>query len=183
MHINPLQEWLQPEGDFIADSPIDTLKRVLDLFDFPVIVKEVGQGMGPESIRAVLQLPVAAFELAAHGGTNFSKLELLRSSGWHQEVYEPVAAIGHNVGQMISYINGILTFEDDTVQCRQVIISGGVKDFLDGYYWMKKLNTASVYGQASGFLKYAAESQEALDQYVQSQIRGLQLAHTFLKVK
>lgn len=183
VHINPLQEWLQPEGDFIADAPLDTLKRVLDMFDFPVIVKEVGQGMGPDSIRAILQLPVAAFELAAHGGTNFSKLELLRSSGLQQEVYEPVTSIGHNAGQMISYINSIMTFESESVHCRQVIISGGIKDFLDGYYWMQKLNTSSVYGQASGFLKYAAESQEALDQYVQSQIRGLQLAHTFLKVK
>jgi isopentenyl-diphosphate Delta-isomerase len=183
VHINPLQEWLQPEGDFIADSPLDTLSRLLDIFQFPVIVKEVGQGMGPESIKAILKLPIAALELAAHGGTNFSKLELLRSTGQQQEVYEPVSRLGHTVGEMIHWINSLVADPHEHILCRQFIISGGVRDFLDGYYWMKKLKAPSLYGQASGFLKYAAESQEALDQYVISQIRGLQLANTYLKVK
>jgi isopentenyl-diphosphate delta-isomerase len=183
VHINPLQEWLQPEGDVIASAPLDTLTRLFDFIDYPVIVKEVGQGMGPESIKELLRLPIAAFELAAHGGTNFSKLELLRSSGVQRETYEPVARIGHTVGEMISWINSLLMFAPDEVRCRQFIISGGVKDFLDGYYWQQKLNATAVYGQASGFLKYATESQEAIDQYVHHQIRGLQMAHTFLKVK
>lgn len=183
VHINPLQEWLQPEGDIIGDSPLDTLSRLLDVFHFPVIVKEVGQGMGPESIKAILQLPIVAFELAAHGGTNFSKLELLRSTGQQQEMYEPLARVGHTVGEMINWINKLMAEPDDNILCRQFILSGGVRDFLDGYYWMEKLQATSVYGQASGFLKYAAESQEALDQYIHSQIRGLQLAYTYLKVK
>jgi len=183
VHINPLQEWLQPEGDFIGDAPLDTLTRLLDVFDFPVIVKEVGQGMGPESIKSILRLPIAAFELAAHGGTNFSKLELLRSSGQQQEVFEPVSRIGHTVGEMIQWINNLVEDPDEQIFCRQFIISGGIRDFMDGYFWMEKLQASAVYGQASGFLKYAAESQEALDQYIISQIRGLQLAHTYLKVK
>ena len=48
---------------------------------------------------------------------------------------------------------------------------------------MQKLNVPAVYGQASGFLKYAAESQDALDDYVSSQLRGLQLAQYYLKAK
>jgi isopentenyl-diphosphate delta-isomerase len=183
VHINPLQEWLQPEGDVIHDSPLDTLLWLIDIFHKPIVLKEVGQGMGPESIRAILTLPVAAFEMAAHGGTNFSKLELLRSTNQVREMYEPVATIGHNIEEMVSWINSLLLFSEEEIQCREFIISGGIKDFLDGYYWKEKLRATSVYGQASGFLKYAAESQEALDGYVMSQIRGLQLANTFLKVK
>ncbi len=183
VHINPLQEWLQPEGDFIINSPIETLERLLDIFTLPVIVKEVGQGMGPESLATVLKLPIAALELAAHGGTNFSKLELLRSSGQQRETFEPVSRIGHQAGEMVAWINDIMANDEGDILCRQFIISGGIRDFLDGYYWMNKLNAPSVYGQASGFLKYAAESQEALDQYVLSQIRGLQLAQNYLKVK
>jgi isopentenyl-diphosphate delta-isomerase len=183
VHINPLQEWLQPEGDFIANSPISTLERLLDIISYPVIVKEVGQGMGPESIAAILRLPIAAMELAAHGGTNFSKLELLRSTGQQREMFEPVSRLGHTAGEMVGWINSFMQEESDEILCRQFIISGGIRDFLDGYYWMNKIGAPSVYGQASGFLKYAAESQEALDQYILSQIRGLQLAHTFLKVK
>ena len=183
VHINPLQEWLQPEGDFVMSPPIETLSRLLERFSLPVVVKEVGQGMGPESIAAILRLPVMALELAAHGGTNFSKLELLRSSGQQQEVFEPVSKIGHAISEMVSWINHLLDDESDDIHCREFIISGGIRDFLDGYYWMKKLNAPSIYGQASGFLKYAAIGQEELDGYIISQIRGLQLAHTYLMVK
>jgi isopentenyl-diphosphate delta-isomerase len=183
IHINPLQEWLQSEGDFLKSPPIETLSRLLERFSFPVIVKEVGQGMGPESIAAILKLPIKAFELAAHGGTNFSKLELMRSSGMQQEVFDPVSKVGHAVGEMVSWINQMIDDNNDDLLCREFIISGGVRDFLDGYYWMNKLHASAVYGQASGFLKYASVSQEALDAYVESQIRGLQLARTYLKVK
>ncbi len=183
LHINPLQEWLQPEGDFIAHAPLETLERLLGMISFPVIVKEVGQGMGPASLEAILKLPVAALELAAHGGTNFSKLELLRSTGVQQEIYEPVSGIGHTIEEIVGWINDILEKEANAVKCREIILSGGIRNFLDGYYWMKKINAKAIYGQASGFLKYADESQEALDNYILSQIEGLQLAHTYLKVK
>ena len=183
LHINPLQEWLQPEGDFIAHSPLETLERLLENFSFPIVVKEVGQGMGPESIEALLKMPIAALELAAHGGTNFSKLELLRSSGVQQEVFEPVSGLGHSIGEMVSFINEIVSRNGEKIVCKEFILSGGLRNFLDGYYWMDKINTSAIYGQASGFLKYANESQEALDNYILSQIEGLQLAHTYLKVK
>jgi len=67
--------------------------------------------------------------------------------------------------------------------CKEVIISGGIKNFLDGYYLINKLNLSCVYGQASGFLKYARGDYQELYNYVQSQVDGLALAKAFLKVK
>ncbi len=183
LHINPLQEWLQPEGDQIKKPPIETLHQLLAQAEFPVIVKEVGQGMGHKSIEAILKSPVAAFELAAHGGTNFSKLELLRSSDHQRETYSSIARIGHSVEEMIGWINAMSMDESSEIKCRQIIVSGGIKDFLDGYYWTQKLKLPSVYGHASAFLKYARESQQALDHFIMQQIQGLQLAHTYLKVR
>ncbi len=183
LHINPLQEWLQPEGDRIQKPPIETLHQLLAEVSFPVIVKEVGQGMGWESLAALLKLPVAAIELAAHGGTNFSKLEMLRSNNHLQETYAAISQLGHDVDEMISWINQLTKDAGAGIKCRQIIISGGIRDFLDGYYWMKKLNLPSIYGQASAFLKYARENQEALDGYISRQIGGLQLAHAYLKVR
>src|SRR5512133_3667382 len=49
IHVNPLQEWLQPEGNLFSQPPIDTIRSFLEMTGYPVIVKEVGQGMGPES--------------------------------------------------------------------------------------------------------------------------------------
>ena len=183
IHVNPLQEWLQPEGDHILSPPIDTIGRVLDHFSFPVVVKEVGQGFGPGSIAALMQLPVAAIELAAHGGTNFAKLELLRSDEQKRNMFEAVARLGHSPDEMIEWINLFPYEEGQEARCTQFIISGGVGDFLDGYYYLNTLRYTAVYGQASAFLRYATVSQEALDQFIASQIQGLKLAQTFLQVR
>ena len=69
------------------------------------------------------------------------------------------------------------------MRCRQIIISGGIGGFLDGFYLMKKLQTPSVYGQASGFLKHARGEYEELREYVAAQVRGLELAEAFLMLK
>lgn len=183
IHVNPLQEWLQPEGDHILHPPLDTISRLCDHVDFPVIVKEVGQGFGPGSIAALMQLPVAAIELAAHGGTNFAKLELLRSDEQQRILYEPVARVGHTPDEMVEWINRFPLEEGQSARCTQFIISGGIRDFLDGYYYLQVLRYPAIYGQASGFLRYATISQEALDQFITAQIRGLKLAHTFLRVR
>jgi isopentenyl-diphosphate delta-isomerase len=180
IHVNPLQEWLQPEGDAIHTPPIEIIKTVLTYITSPVIVKEVGQGMGPESLAALLKLPIAALELAAHGGTNFSRLELLRSDPERRESFDTISTLGHTASEMIAWINQL---SEDNIKCRQFIVSGGIRDFLDGYYLTRKLKWPSVYGQASGFLKHALESQEALDAYVSQQIRGLQLAQAYLRVR
>ena len=183
IHVNPLQEWLQPEGDVFKKPPIETIQRTLDYVKVPVIVKEVGQGMGKSSLKTLFQLPLAAIDFAASGGTNFSKLEMLRSQPLEQEVYGALAYVGHNAEEMVRFSNEIIDELQHSLVCKQVIISGGIKNFLDGYYLINKLAVSSIYGQASGFLKHACGSYEDLQVYVESQIRGLELANAFLSIR
>ncbi|MCP4442497.1 MAG: type 2 isopentenyl-diphosphate Delta-isomerase [Aureispira sp.] len=184
IHINPLQEWLQPEGDRFKNPPIDTIQRLIDSFpDTKFIVKEVGQGMGYESLKTLLQLPLEAIDFAANGGTNFAKLELLRSDPIKQAIYAKLANVGHSAEEMVQMTNRIVEELGNKLNCTQVIISGGIKDFLDGYYLINKLSLSSVYGQASALLKHARGTYEELHQFVESQIKGLELAEAFLKVK
>ena len=184
IHVNPLQEWLQPEGDQFKYPPIETIKRVLDAFpDMKLIVKEVGQGMGYQSLKTLFQLPVAAIDFAANGGTNFSKLELLRSDIQKQTIYAKLAHVGHSAEEMVLMANTIIKELGNKCLCQEVIISGGIKDFLDGYYLINKLSSSAIYGQASAFLKYAKDDYEQLYRYVSAQIEGLKLAHNYLKIK
>ena len=182
IHINPLQEWLQDEGDTIAVPPLDIIRTILKEIKLPIIVKEVGQGFGPESLKALLQLPVDAIEFAASGGTNFSLLELLRSSPERKEAFEAFANIGHSPDQMINYINELIPQLGAKVNCRNFIISGGISHFLDGYYYINKLNHNAIYGQASAMLKHAQVSYEALHDYISLQIEGLQYASAYLRI-
>lgn len=183
IHVNPLQEWLQPEGDRFAKAPIETIEVLLERIDRPMIVKEVGQGMGYESLKQLLQLPLAAVDFAANGGTNFAKLELLRSDPIKQSIYERVAMLGHNAKDMVELVNRIKKEIPTQIKVEQLIISGGVRHFLDGYYLINKINSPAIYGQASAFLKHACGDYEELAQYVQSQKEGLELAQAFLRIR
>ncbi len=183
VHVNPLQEAMQPEGDVFKRPPLETIRELLQTADLKIIVKEVGQGFGPESLRALLQLPIEAIEFAAAGGTNFAKLELLRSDPVKQLIFEKIATAGHSAFEMLGFVNALKTELGDRCRVRHLIISGGVRDFLDGYYLLKKSDLTAVYGQASGFLKYARGDYAELRAFVEAQVRGLELAHAFLSVK
>lgn len=184
IHVNPLQEWLQPEGDRFKRAPIDIIKELLDQSpDLPIIVKEVGQGMGYQSLRQLFELPLAAVDFAAGGGTNFARLELLRSDPQRRETYAPLALVGHTADEMVRLTNELIAEMGADFRTREVIISGGIKNFLDGYYLINKVKINAVYGQASGFLKHAREDYETLKKYVASQVEGLELARAFLKLR
>ena len=183
IHVNPLQEWLQPEGDRFEIAPIETIKTIVEFANFPIIVKEVGQGMGYESLKALFQLPLEAIDFAANGGTNFAKLELLRSDKKKQEIYSNLAQVGHSAEDMVEITTRVIEELGEKRKCNQVIISGGIRNFLDGYYVINKLPLPCVYGQASGFLKHARGSYDELRDYVDAQVQGLQLANAFLKLR
>lgn len=183
IHVNPLQEAMQPEGDVFQRPPFDVVKETLERFDFQVIVKEVGQGFGPQSLRALLQMPLAAIEFAAAGGTNFAKLELLRSDPAKQAIFEKIAAVGHSADEMLGWANDLKIELGQQCQVRHLIVSGGVADFMDGYYLTQKSTFSTVYGQASGFLKHAQGDYAELRAFVQSQVRGLELAGAFLMLR
>ena len=179
IHVNPLQEWLQPEGEVILQKPIDIIKEFIEQVNFPVIVKEVGQGMGPESLRQLMSLPLEAVEFAAFGGTNFASLELQRSNQQIRQMLEPLSLIGNDADVMLGSLNK-LVHENKKLPVKQIIISGGIKTFLDGYYFIRKSQVPAIYGQASMFLKYAREDYETLREFTLNQIRGLEIAFAYL---
>ncbi|GAB4244543.1 MAG: type 2 isopentenyl-diphosphate Delta-isomerase [Saprospiraceae bacterium] len=183
VHVNPFQEWLQPEGDRFSKPPIETIEALLDKAGYPIVVKEVGQGFGMKSLEALLKLPLAAIDFGASGGTNFAMLELLRSDEEKMNAYLPLSRVGHSAEEMVDMCNQLVGRLGDAVECRQVIISGGVADFLDGHYLLSKLTLPAVYGQASAFLKHARGDYEQLQRFVAQQLKGLALAKAYLTPK
>ncbi|RZT92328.1 isopentenyl-diphosphate delta-isomerase [Ancylomarina subtilis] len=182
VHINPMQESLQPEGDLLYRSPIETLQELMSQVHVPLIVKEVGQGMGPKSLEALMQLPLQAIEFGAFGGTNFAKIELMRHPEKGGMLLEGLSEIGHNAEEMLEWTNQIYE-KNQSVQCKEIIISGGISSCLDGYYLMKKSKIPAVYGQASALLKHAQGEYADLEMYIQSQIKGLKLAEAYLDLR
>jgi isopentenyl-diphosphate delta-isomerase len=182
LHVNPLQEWLQPEGDRFKRPALESIKRCLDL-DLNLIVKEVGQGFGPESLGTLMQLPLKAIDFAAHGGTNFSKLEMNRQNDVETEAYDSISNWGHSAEEMVLFYNQIADQMGNANRDCDIIISGGIRNFTDGYYLTEKINANAVYGQASAFLKHARGGYDKLREFVHFQIEGLKLARAYLRIR
>lgn len=181
IHINPLQEWFQPEGDRLKHPPINIVKEVLHQLDMPIVVKEVGQGMGRESLKALLQLPLAAVEFAAFGGTNFARVEMMRRPATDQELFEPLVYVGQTAEDMLKDVTELMHYGLES-KTPLLIISGGVKNYLDGYYFIQTSPLPSVYGMASGFLKHARDSYSTLHDWAAAHLDGLRMAYAYLRI-
>ena len=182
IHVNPLQEWMQKEGDRFQQRPIDTIKKTMDQLSCHIIVKEVGQGMGMNSLKALFQLPLLAIEFGAYGGTNFSKLETMRYSDQYTLDQLALNHVGHDAQEMLEYCNEIFSSQKVDRKFR-LIISGGIQTVLDGFYLISKSKIPAVYGQASAFLKYARISYESLQQYLIAHTQTFMAAKQFLRIK
>ncbi len=176
IHLNPLQEWFQPGGDRFELSAFEILQRFLEDNDYPVIVKEVGQGLGPRSLAALLKLPIHGIEFGAYGGTNFSLLESLRNSESHLHK-KPFINVGHTAAEMIDILNAL------PIHGKEFIISGGVKNVLDGYELKMRLKAPSLIGMASALLAPAQKGYEDLKAEFLQMREGLLVAKHILDLK
>ena len=182
IHVNPLQEFFQPEGNIIHNSPVETIEKLLECIDFPIIIKEVGQGFGPESIRQLMKLPLAAIEFGAFGGTNFSKVENSRQPENQKSKFQPLVNVGVTADEMVELINRMV-MSGEQFACNQLIISGGIQNFLDGYYLTEKSILPAIFAQASLFLQNSRGEYAGLQQFVRDQIEGYKMACSYLTLK
>jgi isopentenyl-diphosphate delta-isomerase len=78
LHLNPLQEALQPEGNTRFTGIVRRIEAVCRALEVPVIVKEVGWGLSAEAARMLIEAGVAALDVAGAGGTSWSQVEMHR---------------------------------------------------------------------------------------------------------
>lgn len=79
LHLNPLQEIIQPEGDSNFARLAEKIADLKNRLAVPIILKEVGAGLSPADIKLGLGAGIEWFDLAGHGGTSWSRIEAHRS--------------------------------------------------------------------------------------------------------
>lgn len=81
IHLNPLQESLQPSGDVQFGRLLERIETLCRTLGVPVIAKEVGFGISePDAVR-LAEAGVYAIDVAGAGGTSWSEVERHRLSG------------------------------------------------------------------------------------------------------
>ncbi|MEH6473518.1 MAG: type 2 isopentenyl-diphosphate Delta-isomerase [Halopseudomonas sp.] len=154
LHLNPLQEAVQPEGDTNFADLDKRIGEVVTAVDRPVILKEVGAGLAPEDIELGLAQGVKHFDLAGCGGTSWSRIEHHRRQ---QSTERPLGLLFQDWGTPTPLA---LHLSQPYMGQAQFIASGGLRTGID----MVKsvILGGSLCGMAVPFLKPAMVSPEAV---------------------
>ena len=78
IHINPLQELIQPEGNPDFNGLLKNIKKMAKNIEVPIIVKEVGSGISFRAAKKLLDVGVKGIDVAGAGGTSWAGVEMLR---------------------------------------------------------------------------------------------------------
>jgi isopentenyl-diphosphate delta-isomerase len=81
LHLNPLQEAVQPEGNTNFRGLLGKIEQVCRALEVPVVVKEVGNGIGGRDARRLFDCGVRVIDVAGAGGTSWSEVERFRQQG------------------------------------------------------------------------------------------------------
>jgi isopentenyl-diphosphate delta-isomerase len=168
LHLNPLQEALQPEGNTRFAGLLKKIEAVCRALSVPVIVKEVGWGISEVVARQLAQTGVAAIDVAGAGGTSWSQVEKYRAhdiytAGTADDFMDwgiPTATAIQNVRRTAE---GVLVFA-----------SGGLRNGVD----IAKCIAlgATIGGMAAPFLKAASTSAEDVLALSNAVCREIQIA-------
>lgn len=157
VHLNSLQEVLQPEGTHNFRNGLEAIENLVKMAGVPVIVKEVGCGFSVETLKRLENTGIFAVDVSGKGGTHWGRVEGYRSG--ENELLYKVAQTFSNWG--ISTLQSMLNAKEARVPY-EIWASGGVRNGLE----IGKLCAlgASKVGVAKPFLEAALAGDEALEE-------------------
>ncbi|CAM4172817.1 Isopentenyl-diphosphate delta-isomerase [Mycobacterium basiliense] len=168
VHTNSLQEAMQHNGDTDFSGSLNRLQEAADVLDYPLLLKEVGHGIGAAAVAQLRQWPggppVAGIDVAGAGGTSWSKVEQLVRYG--ELRYPDLANWGIPTAQAILEVR----HELPTIP---LVGSGGIRTGMDA---AKALAMgADVVAMARPLLGLAIDSVAAVEDWLQRFIEELRI--------
>ena len=168
VHTNPLQEAIQRDGDTDFSGSLARLRDVAGELRYPILLKEVGHGIGAAAVAELMrlpgELPVAAIDVAGAGGTSWSRVEQLVRHG--ELRYPDLADWGIPTAQAIVEVR-------EALPDIPLVASGGIRTGMDA---AKALALgANVVAIARPLLGAAIESTDAALDWLQHFIEELRI--------
>ncbi len=152
LHLNALQEALQPEGDTCFSGLLARIESVAMALPVPVVVKEVGWGISADLVTTLLDTGVAAVDVAGAGGTSWSEVERHRLGG--PAARTAAAFAGWGIPTAVA-----LTQARAAAPNGVIFASGGVRGGLD--VAIAAALGADLVGVAGPFLRAASSGTQA----------------------
>jgi isopentenyl-diphosphate delta-isomerase len=168
LHLNPLQEALQPEGNTDFGGLLAKIEEVCRRLPIPVMVKEVGWGLSGRDARLLRQAGVAGLDVAGAGGTSWSEVERHRSASPEAaRVARVFAAWGNPTAEAL-------------VEAREacpglpIVASGGLSNGIEAAICLAL--GANVVGVGLSILRAATNSAETVQRELQVILSQLRVA-------
>ena len=127
IHLNPLQEAIQPEGQTNFKGILAKISEIAEEIDKPVIAKETGAGIAAEEAKKLETAGVKGIDISGAGGTSFAAVEYYRAKG-----------LGNDVQRRLGYVfwdwgipTAVSVAEVSQTVSIPVIASGGIRNGLD----------------------------------------------------
>ena len=159
LHLNPLQECIQPKGDTNFNGLLDKIHILCEKMSVPVIAKEVGNGISVAMAEKLIAAGVKAIDVAGAGGTSWAKVEGERAeTNLQRRLGNTFADWGIPTAECIVQIRN--RYRDIPL-----IASGGLRNGLEVAKTIAL--GADLAGLAFPFLQAASDSPSALDELVQ----------------
>jgi isopentenyl-diphosphate delta-isomerase len=164
LHINALQEALQPEGDTNFSGLLKKVEELVKEVKVPVFAKEVGHGLDAETIKKLVEAGIKGIDVAGANGTSWAWIEAKRKGNemlaeWFKDYGLTVEKSLENTKQYKDQI--------------KVVASGGIRNPIQGYKAI--MSGADYYSAAKPFLEPALESPEKLNEVIESWKKGLEV--------
>ena len=168
LHLNPLQEALQPEGNTRFAGLLTKIEKVCKAMPVPVIIKEVGWGISGRTAQRLIEAGVSAIDVSGAGGTSWAKVEMHRArTAEEAEIASVFSDWGIPTVECLRQIR-------DIGKGIPVFASGGIRSGVDA---AKAIALgARLAGMAGAFLRSANEGEPALDAFCRKIIKELQVA-------
>ncbi|HEY5616239.1 MAG TPA: type 2 isopentenyl-diphosphate Delta-isomerase [Bacteroidota bacterium] len=154
VHLNPLQEFLQPEGSTDFRGVLNGIAMLVKRLSVPVIVKEIGAGISAHVAKRLIEVGVSIIDVAGSGGTSWAGVEILRRNGASQGKKKTVRSFADAFWDWgiptVDALRQVTSLRQQTPSLT-VIASGGLHNGLD---LAKSLAFgANLGGSARSFLK------------------------------
>lgn len=156
LHLNPLQEAIQPEGD---RNFADLTHKITDLsqtLSVPLLLKEVGAGLSPVDIERGITAGIRHFDVAGRGGTSWSRIEYHRRTEDGDDLGLVFQDWGLTTVEALLGAAPVLSKQGDCT----LIASGGIRSGIDIAKAM--ILGANLAGLAAPFLAAAQHSAQAV---------------------
>lgn len=168
LHLNPLQEAIQPGGDRNFARLLNRIAAVCAALPVPVGVKEVGAGLSAQVGLRLIDAGVSLIDVAGLGGTSWARVEGERGDAALRDLAAPFADWGIPTAQAVAEMAAVMR------PGRVLVASGGVRDGLDVARAIRL--GADLAGQAAGALPAARQGGETLARHLGQVIMQLRIA-------